>query len=582
MLKGLKRLTSKEWMMILVSLVFIVVQVWLTLRVPRYMYEITMIVTTEGGVLRDVWVQGGMMLLVTLGGVVTSIVISYFGAKVAASFAYSLRRDIFTRVESFSMEEVNGFSTASLITRTTNDVTQIQTMIVMGLQVIVQAPIMAVWAVARMSAMDTSWTVLTGGMAASIVIMISLLFLYVLPKFRRIQELTDNVNRVTRENLAGIRVVRAYNAEKFQEAKFEEVNDDFTAKNLTVTRAFQIMQPFMRMIMMGLGVGIFWIGAFLIDAAAVYERLAIFGNMVVFQQYATQVIMSFMMLTMVLIMMPRVMVSIKRVNEVLDTKPTIVDGNITVSPAGVAGEVEFKNVSFKYPDADEYVLNNISFKAHQGETVAFIGSTGSGKSTLINLVPRFYDATEGQVLIDGIDVRDYTQEALRDKLGYVPQRAVMFTGSVSLNVAFGRDEEPDEIKKAVQIAQGQEFVEKMHDTYEALISQGGTNLSGGQRQRLAIARAVYRKPEIYIFDDSFSALDYKTDRSLRSALKRETQGTTNLIVAQRIGTIRDADRIIVLDEGKIVGTGTHDELMGFCEVYQEIAYSQLSKEELGA
>jgi len=583
MLKILKRLTSREWLMILACLVFIIVQVWFTLRVPRYMQEITMIVTVPGdGLLRDVWGQGGLMLLATLGIIVTQVIGSYFSAKLAASVSYRLRRDVFTRVESFSMEEINGFSTASLITRTTNDITAVQQFIVMGIMIIVQAPIMAVWAVARMSAMDTSWTVLTGGMAAAIVIMISLLFLYVLPKFRRIQELTDNVNRVTRENLSGIRVVRAYNAERFQEAKFEKVNDDFTANNLTVTRAFQIMQPVMRMVMMGLGVGIFWIGAFLIDAAPLADRFDIFANMVVFQQYATQVIMSFMMLTIVFIMMPRVVVSIKRVNEVLDTQPTITDGTVTVSAAEVVGEVEFKNVSFKYPDAEEYVLHNISFKAHRGETVAFIGSTGSGKSTLINLVPRFYDATEGQVLIDGVDVKEYTQEALRDKLGYVPQRAVMFTGTVALNVAFGRDEDPDEIKKAVQIAQGQDFVEKMKDQYESLIAQGGTNLSGGQRQRLAIARAVYRKPEVYIFDDSFSALDYKTDRALRSALKRETQGTTNLIVAQRIGTIRDADRIVVLDEGKIVGIGTHDELMSSCEVYQEIAYSQLSKEELGA
>ena len=586
MLKIFKRLGVKEWLMICVSLAFVVAQVWLDLRVPDYMSQVTIIVSTPGGEMKDVLLEGGKMLLCTLGSVITAVIVGYFAAKVAASFSHRLRGDVFRRVESFSMEEINGFSTASLITRTTNDVTQIQMIIAMGMQVVIRAPIMAIWAVGKISSKSWEWTALTGGLAAAIMIMIISLMTYAIPRFQRIQTLTDNLNRVTRENLTGIRVVRAYNAENYQEAKFEQANEDFTANSLSVHRAMQLMNPVMRLVMSGLSLGIYWIGAFLIEAASLYEKIEIFSNMVVFSQYAMQVIMSFMMLTMVFIMMPRVMVSVKRVNEVLDTEPKIHDGTVNEAPPDITGEVEFRNVNFKYPDAEEYVLHNISFKAKRGETVAFIGSTGSGKSTLINLVPRFYDATEGQVLIDGVDVKDYTQAALRNKLGYVPQRAVMFAGTVSSNVDFGDNGKPaadeTDIKNAVRVAQGTEFVENMEGAYEAHIAQGGMNVSGGQKQRIAIARAVCRKPEIYIFDDSFSALDYKTDRELRSALRRETTGTTNLIVAQRIGTIRDADRIIVLDEGEIVGVGTHSELMKTCEVYQEIAYSQLSKEELGA
>jgi len=582
MLKIFGRLRAKEWSMIGISLMFIVAQVWLDLRVPQIMEEITQIVSTPGGELRDVLTQGGMMLLATLGSIVTAVIISFFGSRVAASFARRLRRDVFCRVESFSLEEINGFSTASLITRTTNDVTHIQMGLAIGMMAVIRAPIMATWAVMRMSGMDWSWTALTGGLAVAIMIMIASLMAYALPKFNKIQMLTDNLNRVTRENLTGIRVVRAYNAERFQEAKFEEANDDFTNNNLAVNRAMQVLNPVMRLVMTGLSLGIFWIGAFLIDAAPAYYRIDIFSNMVVFSQYAMQVIMAFMMLTMVFIMMPRVIVSARRINEVLMTIPKIVDGPVANPPGEAAGEVEFKNVSFKYPGSDEYVLRDISFKAARGETVAFIGSTGSGKSTLLNLIPRFYDVTEGQALVNGVDVREYKLESLRDKLGYVPQRAVIFTGTVSSNVSFGTDDNAEHVRHAVEVAQGTEFVEKMDEAYSAPISQGGSNLSGGQRQRLSIARAVYRSPEIYLFDDSFSALDFKTDRALRSALKRETQGATHLIVAQRIGTIRDADRIIVLDEGEIVGSGTHEHLMQTCEVYQEIAYSQLSKEELGA
>jgi len=597
MLKILKRLGTRERLMIYTSLVFIVMQVWLDLRVPDYMSEVTRLVSNPGGTIPEVLIEGGKMLLCTFGSVITTVVVGFFAAKVGSGFSRRLRSDVFRRVESFSMEEIDGFSTASLITRTTNDITQIQMIIAMGLQVVIRAPIMAVWAVGKMSSRNWQWTVLTGGLALAIIIMHIGLMSYAIPRFKRIQTLTDKLNLVTRENLTGIRVVRAYNAERHQEAKFEQANEDFTSNSLSVHRAMQIINPVMRLVMSGLSLGIFWIGAYLIEAATMSEKIDIFSNMVVFSQYAMNVIMSFMMLTMVFIMAPRVMVSVKRVNEVLDTEPKILDGKQgdgssaflreaegTVPP--LSGEVEFRNVSFKYPDAEDYVLHDISFTAKRGETVAFIGSTGSGKSTLINLVPRFYDATEGQVLIDGVDVRDYTQEALRNKLGYVPQRAVLFMGTVSSNIAFGDNGKPEpeeeDIKHSARVAQASEFIELMDWAYQAHISQGGTNVSGGQKQRLAIARAVCRKPEIYIFDDTFSALDYKTDRELRSALRRETSGTTSLIVAQRIGTIRDADRIIVLDEGELVGMGRHEELMKNCSVYQEIAYSQLSKEELGA
>ena len=585
MIKVFSRLTLKEWLMICISLVFVVAQVWLDLRVPEYMNEVTHIVSTPGGQMQDILTVGFLMLLCALGSGATSVIVGFFSARVGASFSRGLRADVFRRVESFSMEEMSTFSTASLITRTTNDITQIQLLIAMGLQIIIRAPIMAVWALVRMSEGNWEWTAFTGGLVAIVVIMISALMTYAMPRFRKIQTLTDSLNLVTRENLTGIRVVRAYNAETYQEEKFEKANDDFTSNSLSVHRAMQIMNPVMRLVMSGISLGIFWIGAYLIQAAQMTDRVGIFANMVVFSQYAMFVIMSFMMLTMIFIMLPRVMVSVKRVNEVLDTVPKVVDGTITQSPDGIAGEVEFKNVSFKYPDAEDYVLYNISFKASRGETVALIGSTGSGKSTIINLIPRFYDVTDGQVLVDGVDVKDYTQRALRDKIGYVPQRAVLFSGTVRSNISFGKNDKPkpndDEIAAAVQIAQAAPLIEKKEDGFNSIISQGGTNISGGEKQRLSIARAVCRKPEIYIFDDSFSALDYKTDRELRNALKKETAATTNLIVAQRIGTIRDADKIIVLDEGRIVGMGQHNELLHSCSVYQEIAHSQLSPEELG-
>ena len=584
MLKIFGYLRKREWTFICVSLVFIVLQVFLDLKLPDYMAEITRLVQTEGSQMSAVWAAGGWMLLCALGSVAASVIVGYFAAKVAASLAKRLREMMFDKTLSFSMEEIGGFSTASLITRSTNDITQIQTVVAMGLQAIVKAPILAVWAVVKIAGKSWQWTALTGAAVVVLLLIVVITVIFALPKFKIVQKLTDKLNQVTREHLTGLRVVRAYNAEDFQEEKFEKANEELTGTNLFVNRIMAIMQPGMRLIMSALPLGIYWIGAYLINSAGAMEQMTLFSDMVVFSSYATQIVMAFMLLTMIFIMLPRATVSANRINEVLETKPTILDGTVSDSDTQQKGAVELRNVSFKYPDAEEYVLENISFTANKGETVAFIGSTGSGKSTLINLIPRFYDATEGEVIIDGVNVKDYSQEALNNKLGYVSQRAVLFSGTVKTNIAYGDNggEAPtdEEVAKAAQIAQGAGFIEKMDGGYDAAISQGGTNVSGGQKQRIAIARAVCKKPEIFIFDDSFSALDYKTDRVLRSVLKEETADTTKLIVAQRIGTIRDADKIIVLDEGKMVGMGTHDELMNTCVVYQEIAYSQLSKEEL--
>jgi ATP-binding cassette, subfamily B, multidrug efflux pump len=584
MLQIFKYLQKKEYLLILFSLVFIVTQVYLDLKLPDYMHEITMLVQTEGSKMSDVLAQGGYMLLCAIGSMIASIIVGFFAAKVAAGFSVRLRAMVFEKTMSFSIEEINGFSTASLITRSTNDITQIQLLIAMGLQVIVKAPILAVWAVIKMMGKSWEWTAATGFAVLFLILMLCILIFVAMPKFKIIQSLTDNLNRVTRENLTGIRVMHAYNASNYQEKKFEEANNELTNTNLFTSRAMAIMMPTMGIIMSGMGLAIYWIGAFLINAAALPDRLSLFSDMVVFSSYAMQVIMAFMMLSFVFIMLPRASVSAKRIKEVLDTEATIIDGNVTQGKTGLSGDIEFRNVSFKYPDAAEYILRNVSFTARKGETVAFIGSTGSGKSTLLNLIPRYFDATEGEVLVDGVNVKQYTQETLRKKIGYVSQKAVLFSGTVTSNVAYGDNGKTSEnesvVNKAIDIAQGTEFVEKMEDQYHGAIAQGGSNISGGQKQRLSIARAVYREPEIYIFDDSFSALDYKTDRVLRSKLKKETKDATTLIVGQRIGTIKDADRIVVLDEGEVVGIGTHEELMQNCSVYQEIAYSQLSKEEL--
>jgi len=584
MIRIFKYLKPKEWLMALFSLIFVMVQVWLDLKSPDYMSEITMLVQTPGSAMSDIWLAGGKMLLCTLGSLASAVIVGYFAARIAAAFSKRLRSLLFNKVESFSMEEINRFSTDSLITRSTNDITQIQTLITMGLMLIIKAPIMAVWAITKIAGKGFEWSLATGTAVAILVVMIGIIMIFVIPKFKKMQSLTDNMNRVTRENLTGLRVVRAYNAENYQEKKFEEANEELTGTQLYTSRATAIMMPVMNMIMSGLSLSIYWIGAYLIHAAQMADKLTLFSNMVVFSSYAMQVVMSFLMLVMIFIMLPRASVSAKRINEVLDTEPTILDGSHTNGVPGLKGEVTFQHVGFKYPDAADYVLEDVNFTVKQGETIAFIGSTGSGKSTLINLVPRFFDATEGEILIDGVNIKEYTQEALHNKIGYVPQKAVLFKGSVSSNVAYGDNGgngfSEHEIKKAVAIAQGTDFVERMEGGYEADIAQGGTNVSGGQKQRLAIARAVCRKPEIYIFDDSFSALDYKTDRILRNVLKKETAGVTSMIVAQRIGTIMDADQIIVLDEGRVVGKGKHKDLLQDCEVYRQIAMSQLSEEEL--
>ncbi len=586
MVKIFRYLKPREWLQALCSLLFIVAQVWLDLKLPDYMSKITRLVQTPGSEMREIWSAGGYMLLCALGSLVGAIIVGYFAARISASFSQRLRSMLFSKVDSFSMGEINRFSTASLITRSTNDITQIQMLVTMGLQAIVKAPILAVWAIRKIAGKGFEWSMVTGAAVLILVLLFTFILLFVTPKFRRMQVLTDNLNRVTRENLAGLRVVRAYNAEEYQENKFEAANNELTDTNLFTSRAMSVMMPVMSMIMSGLSLVIYWVGAYLINAAQLAQRLTLFSNMVVFSSYAMQVIMAFMMLVLIFMILPRASVSAKRINEVLDTEPTILDGAMTGGQPGLTGEVVFQNVSFKYPGAAECVLQDVSFTVKQGETVAFIGSTGSGKSTLINLVPRFFDATEGKVLVDGINVKDYKLEALYNKIGYVPQKAMLFKGSVASNVAYGENGgggyTEEEVKNAVRIAQGADFVEGMEAGYQAAIAQGGANVSGGQKQRLAIARAVCRKPEIYIFDDSFSALDYKTDRVLRSALKKETGGVTSMIVAQRIGTIMDADQIIVLDEGKVVGKGTHRELLASCGVYREIAMSQLSQEELAS
>jgi ATP-binding cassette, subfamily B, multidrug efflux pump len=584
MFKILKRLKAAEWLQAFVSLIFIVSQVWLDLKLPDYMSEITRLTQTKGSEMSDIWLAGGKMLLCALGSLVSAVIVGFFAARIAASFSQRMRSLLFTKVDSFSMEEINRFSTASLITRSTNDITQVQMLITMGLQMMIKAPIMAVWAMTKITGKGLEWSIATGVAVIILITMLALIMIFVMPKFKKMQTLTDNLNRVTRENLTGLRVVRAYNAEGYQEDKFEAANEELTATQVYTNRGMAVMMPMMSALMSGISLAIYWIGAYLINGAEVMDRLTLFSNMVVFSSYSVQVIMSFMMLVMIFILWPRASVSARRINEVLETEPTILDGSVTEGMNGKKGEIEFRKVSFKYPGASDYVLQDISFTAKEGETVAFIGSTGSGKTSLINLIPRFYDATEGDIYIDGIHVQDYVQESLHNKIGYVPQKAVMFRGTVGSNVGYGDNgkENPGikDIRTAVRIAQGTEFVEKMDGQYDAEIAQGGTNVSGGQKQRLAIARAVCRKPEIYIFDDSFSALDYKTDRILRSVLKKETAGVTSLIVAQRIGTIMDADQIIVLEEGRMVGKGTHRELLNSCDVYREIAMSQLSEEEL--
>ena len=584
MFKLFKNFSKKDIFYIILCILFIVVQVWLDLKLPDYMSEITVLVQSEDSTLNDILIQGLYMLGCAFGSLISAVIVGYFSSMIAADFSLDLRKQIFRRVEDFGTEEIKKFSTSSLITRTTNDVTQVEMLIAMGLQMLIKAPIMAVWAISKIVNKSIEWSLLTGGCVVVLLFTIGLLMIIVMPRFQIVQKLIDKIIGVTRENLTGIRVIRAFNAENYQKKRFEDVNNELTKTQLFNQRCFAILNPVMNIVMQFLTLGIYFIGAHLIAAAGMVQKITLFSNMVVFSSYGMQVIMSFLMLAMIFMMWPRAQVSARRINEIFDQDISIKDGTFLGNDTKEVGTVEFKNVSFKYPDADDYLLKNISFKANKGDVVAFIGSTGSGKSSLINLVPRFYDATDGEVLVDGVNVKDYTQEALHNKIGYVPQKAVMFTGTVAQNVAYGDNgrSKPtlEEIKKAIEVSQGSEFVSKMEGEYDAHIARGGTNVSGGQKQRLAIARAIARNPEIYIFDDSFSALDYKTDSVLRKELKKYTNSATSLIVAQRIGTIINADKIVVLDKGECVGIGTHKELLKNCEVYKEIALSQLSKEEL--
>ena len=585
MIKLFRYLKLKEWLYFLISLLFIVAQVFLDLKLPDYMSRITMLVETSGSAMGDIWSAGGMMLLCSLGSLASSIIVCFLAARIAASYSKRLRAEMFNKVESFSLEEINAFSTASLITRSTNDVTQVQMLIVISLQVVIKAPTMAVWAVMKIAGKAWQWSLATAITVALLIIILSIAIVLTFPKFRRVQWLQDALNQSARENLTGIRVVRAYNAEDYQEKKFRKANTELLENQLFANRTMTLLSPFMSLSMNCLSMSIYWIGAVLINsiavesAASVAARVGIFADMIVFMSYAMQVIMSFLMIVMVAIVLPRALEAAKRILEVLKTEPKVVSGRLT-DAGGVSGEVEFKNVSFTYPGGSGEVLSDISFKANKGETVAFIGSTGSGKTTLVNLIPRFYDASVGEVLVDGVNVRDYDLDTLYGKISYVSQKAVMFSGTIAENVAFGANAEPEKLDRAIEISRSADFVSELGEGTDAYVARGGTNFSGGQKQRLSIARALCRDAEILIFDDTFSALDFKTDRQLRDALKSETEGKTKLIVAQRIGTIMSADRIIVLDEGRIAGMGTHKELLKSCEVYRQIALSQLSEEEL--
>ncbi len=583
MIKLIKNLDKKDFFYALLCIVLIVGQVWLDLKMPDYMSEITVLVQTEGSKMQDILINGGYMLLCALGSLILAIITGYFAAHISSNFSKNTRAKIFKKVEDLDTDKIKSFQTGSLITRTTNDVTQIEMLIALGLQLLVKAPITAIWAITKILNKSWQWSALTGVAVVILLSVIAVIMVIVVPRFKLVQKMIDKINGIARENLTGIRVVRAFNAEEYQEKKFEKANTDLTNLQLFNQKKFAIMMPCMYLVMYGLTLSIYFVGAYLIDASLMSEKITIFGNMIVFSSYAMQVIMSFLMLAMIFMILPRAQVSAKRINEVLDAKNEIKEGTFD-KETKETGTVEFKNVSFKYPNADEYILKNISFKANKGDTVAFIGSTGSGKSTLINLVPRFYDATEGEVLVDGINVKEYKEETLNNKLGYVPQKAIIFNGTIEENIAYGENgkgqKNKEKIIESAKVAQASEFIEKTDNKYETNIAQGGSNISGGQKQRLAISRAIARDPEIYIFDDSFSALDYKTDATLRKELKKYTKDATSLIVAQRIGTIMNADTIVVLDSGKCVGIGTHKELLKTCEIYKEIALSQLSKEEL--
>ena len=583
MLRLFKNLEKRDLWIILVIATLVITSVFLDLRIPEYMSEITRLVQTEDSTMNEILISGGHMILCAVLSLICTITVGYFSSLLAAKFSRTMRRKIFEKVESFGINEIKKFKTSSLITRTTNDVTQIEMLLAMGLQLLIKSPVMAIWALTKIIGKSTELSLVTGVGVIIIVVTNLTIISIVSPRFKIIQSLTDKLNGVARENILGVRVVSAFNAEKFMMKRFGKVNDELSDIHLTITKTFALFDPIMNFVMHFQHLGIYIIGAMLIIKSNMMDKITMFSNMVVFSSYGIQVIFSFLMLTMIFMIYPRARVSANRINEVLDEEPSIKSGNFKGN-TNEKGTVEFKNVSFKYPDADEYLLKNISFKANKGETVAFIGSTGSGKSTLINLVPRLYDATLGEVFVDGVNVKDYDLHELNNRIGYIAQTAFMFTGSVYDNVSYGDNgkEKPsmDKVKEAIKIAQGKDFVEKMDKDYKAHIARGGTNISGGQKQRLSIARAIARNPEIYIFDDSFSALDYQTDAKLRAELKKHMKDATSLIVAQRIGTIMNADKIIVLDKGECVGVGTHQELLNNCDIYKEIALSQLSEEEL--
>lgn len=583
MLKIMKYLKAKEWLLVAINIGLIVVQVYFELRLPDYMNEITLAIQSPNVLMKEIWQSGGMMMLCAFASLACAIIVGYIASTIASSLSARLRENLYSKVESFSMEEINKFSTASLITRSTNDITQVQQTITMGMQVLVRAPVMAIWAIFKIANKSWQWSVSTAVAVFAMVALLTTIIAFTLPKFKRIQAQTDDLNKATRENLTGIRVIRAYNAEDYQQVKFEKTNSELTKTNLFTHRMMGIMQPGLTLVMNGLSLAVYWLGAYIIEGAEIAQKAGLLADMITYSAYAMQVVMSFLMLVILFIMIPRASVSANRINEVMDTKPSIIDGTHS-EETKTKGEIEFKNVYFKYPDASDYILKDINFTAKKGEVVAFIGATGSGKSTLINLIPRFYDVSEGEVVVDGINVKEYKQSELNNKIGYISQRATIFSGTIASNVDFGSNGKENitnqEILNALDIAQASEYVNKYDDNINHPVAQNGTNLSGGQKQRLSIARAVARKPEIYIFDDSFSALDYKTDKVLRKRLFANLKDATVLIVAQRIGTIRDADKIIVLENGEIVGMGKHEELLENCSVYNEIALSQLSKEEL--
>lgn len=582
MFKLFKNLKGVEWLWFVLCIGLIVCQVWLDLKIPDYMAEITILVQTPGSTMAEIWSAGGYMLVCAFASMALSISVCFIASRLSTIISFRTRQKLYDKVQSFSTEEMKNFSTASLITRTTNDITQVQSVYAMGMQVLFKAPIMATWAIIKIAGKGWQWTAATAVAVFVLIVILSIVIIFAVPRFKKIQRLTDSMNAVTREILTGVRVVRAYNAEKYQEGKFEKVNGELMQTHLTTSRVMAIMSPGMNLISNGLTLAIYWIGSHLIANADMLSRLGLFADMVTYIQYAMQVVMSFMMLIMIFMLLPRASVSAKRINEVLDTKPKIIDG--TKENDKKEGVVEFRNVSFKYPDAEEYVVKNVNFTANKGETIAFIGSTGSGKSTIINLIPRFYDVTEGEIIVDGMNVKDYKLYDLHNKIGYVSQKAILFSGTIASNLKFGdngkEELSQEDMEFAVDVAQAKNFVHRLEEGFSARVAQGGTNFSGGQKQRLSIARAVARRPEIYIFDDSFSALDYKTDKALRKALMKKAEGATKFIVAQRIGTIKDADKIIVLDQGNVVGIGKHEELLNSCEVYKEIAYSQVTKEEL--